>query len=91
MTVILHSGAQYTGRVRNEDNFSVQLQSLDGTFHFFSKSDINKIQTNAQSLMPSDYGARLNPHELNDVISYLIRAAGGTNLAAHKHGDEFEE
>ncbi len=88
--VTLHSGQIYAGRVRNEDNFSVQLQSLDGTFYFLSKSEIDKMQTDAQSLMPSDYGTRLNTHELNDVISYLIRAAGGADPAARKKGEEFE-
>jgi cytochrome c oxidase cbb3-type subunit III len=90
VTVTLHSGEKYAGRVRDEDNFSVQLQSLDGTFYFLSKSEIDNMQTDSQSLMPSDYGTRLSTHELNDVVSYLIRAAGDTDLAARKKSDEFE-
>jgi cytochrome c oxidase cbb3-type subunit III len=90
VTVTLHGGEKYEGRVRDEDNFSVQLQSLDGTFYFLSKSDIDKMQTDSQSLMPADYGTRLNTHEMNDVISYLIRAAGGTDPAARKTAAEFE-
>lgn len=90
VTVTLLTGQTYTGKVRDEDNFSMQLQSLDGTFYFLSKSEIDKMQTDSQSLMPSDYGTRLNPHELNDVISYLIRAAGGTDVAAQKKANELE-
>jgi cytochrome c oxidase cbb3-type subunit III len=90
VTVTLHNGEKYSGRVRDEDNFSVQLQSLDGTFYFLSKSEIDKMQTDAQSLMPSDYSTQLNAHELNDVISYLIRAAGGMDAAARKKANEFE-
>lgn len=90
VTVTVHSGEKYAGRVRDEDNFSLQLQSLDGTFYFLSKSEIENMQTDSQSLMPSDYGTRLNTHELNDVISYLIRAAGGTDAAAQKKANELE-
>jgi cytochrome c oxidase cbb3-type subunit III len=90
VTVTLHSGEKYAGRVRDEDNFSLQLQSLDGTFYFLSKSEIDNLQPDSQSLMPSDYGTRLNTHELNDVISYLIRAAGGTDPAAQKKANDLE-
>jgi cytochrome c oxidase cbb3-type subunit III len=90
MTVTLHSGEKYAGRVRDEDNFSLQLQSLDGTFYFLSKSEIEKTQVDPQQLMPSDYSTRLNTSELNDVISYLIRAAGGTDPAASKKANELE-
>ncbi len=91
VTVTLPGGQRYEGRVRNEDNFSVQLQSLDGSFYFLSKSEIEKIEPDAQSLMPSNYSSRLNPHQLNDLINYLIRAAGGTDSAARKNADEFEQ
>ncbi len=90
VTVTLHNGEKYAGRVRDEDNFSMQLQSLDGSFFFLSKSEIDKLQTDSQPLMPSDYGIRLNTRELNDVISFLIRAAGGTDAAAQKKANEFE-
>lgn len=89
-TVTLRSGEKYTGRVREEDNFSLQLQSTDGTFYFLSKSEIDKMQSDSQPIMPSDYGTRLNQRELNDVVSYLIRAAGGTDVAARKKAEEFE-
>jgi cytochrome c oxidase cbb3-type subunit III len=90
VAVTLNNGEKYTGRVRDEDNFSVQLQSLDGSFYFLSKSEIEKMQVDSQPLMPSDYGTRLDTHELNDVISYLIREAGGTDPAASKKANELE-
>jgi cytochrome c oxidase cbb3-type subunit III len=70
--VITHAGQQYSGRIRNQDNFSLQLQSLDGTFHFFLRSDIERVEHNSQALMPSDYGSKLSPQDLNDLVSYLI-------------------
>jgi cytochrome c oxidase cbb3-type subunit III len=71
-------GHSYSGRIRNEDNFSLQLQSLEGTFYFLAKSDVREIEYSPQSLMPSDYGTRLSSKEVNDIISYLIKSASDT-------------
>ncbi len=73
--VITLDGEKFTGIARNEDNFSLQLQSSDGTFHLFLKSDLQKIAFQPESLMPSDYGSRLSSYELNDLISFLMRTA----------------
>jgi cytochrome c oxidase cbb3-type subunit III len=86
-TLTMRDGEKYSGRVRNEDNFSLQLQSLDGTYHFLSKSDIEKLEYESKPLMPSDYGSTLNQGELNDLVSYLIKAAGPNNSPAKKDGD----
>ena len=40
VTATTRGGEKYVGRIRNEDNFSVQLQALDGTFYFVNKSDL---------------------------------------------------
>ena len=75
VTVTTRGGVKSSGRIRNEDNFSLQLQALDGTFFFLAKSDIENLQYSSQTLMPSDYGSTLSPEDLNDVISYLVREA----------------
>ena len=75
-TATLRNGEKYTGRVRNEDNFSLQLQSLDGIFHFLGKSEIEGLEYRSQPLMPTDFGSTLSPDELNDVVSYLMSLAG---------------
>ena len=71
VTVITRDGQRFHGLILNEDNFSLQLQDGDGTFHFFSKSDLQKVEEEA-STMPPDFSKRLNAAEVNDVISYLI-------------------
>jgi cytochrome c oxidase cbb3-type subunit 3 len=71
--VVVRTGQQFTGRIRNEDNFSLQLQSLDGTFHFFLKSDIERMEY--KPLMPVDYASRLSARDLDDLASYLISSA----------------
>jgi cytochrome c oxidase cbb3-type subunit 3 len=71
--VVVRTGQQFTGRIRNEDNFSLQLQSLDGTFHFFLNSDIERVEY--KPLMPVDYASRLSAQDLDDLVSYLISSA----------------
>jgi cytochrome c oxidase cbb3-type subunit III len=78
-TATLRNGQKFVGRVRNEDNFSLQLQSLDGTFHFIMKSDLEKLDYDAQPLMPTNFGSSLTASELNDLISYLLSAGGNTD------------
>jgi len=73
--VTTREGRQFTGMARNEDNFSLQLQSLDGTFHLFSKKDLEHFEYLPKSLMPSDYGSVLSATEVDDLMSYLVRAA----------------
>jgi len=65
-------GKTQTGIARNEDNFSLQLQTLDGTFHSFAKSDLQNIEHQPRSLMPADYGTKLSRQELDDLVSYLM-------------------
>jgi putative heme-binding domain-containing protein len=83
-TVTTHDGEKYMGRVRNEDNFSLQLQDLDGTFHFFAKSEIQGVEYSTQSLMPSNYGSTLSSDELNDLISFMMSVANGSKSAGQK-------
>jgi len=87
-TVIGTDGRKYRGIVRNEDNFSLQLQSLDGSFHFFSKARLKHIEREPSSLMPSDYRLKLTPGELDDLVSYLHDAGSGAKPPEKKEDDE---
>lgn len=78
-TAVLRTGETYIGRIRNEDNFSLQLQTLDGSFHFIMKSDLEKLELDPQPLMPNNFGSTLTTSELNDLISYLLSAAGNND------------
>jgi cytochrome c oxidase cbb3-type subunit 3 len=90
-TATIRGGQKYVGRVRNEDNFSLQLQALNGTFHFLSKSEIESLEYDSQMLMPSDFGSSLSPAALNDLISYLISAAGASTPVTPAKADELEQ
>ncbi len=75
VTALTNKGQQYTGIVRNEDNFSMQLQTWDGEFHLLDKLTLTSIKREKQSWMPADYGTRISAAEINDLISYLMQIA----------------
>jgi cytochrome c oxidase cbb3-type subunit 3 len=77
------NGHKFTGIARNEDNFSLQLQTADGAFHLFNKADLEHLEYQPTSLMPADYGTTLSPAELDDLISYLANAA----ITSKQNGD----
>ncbi len=66
------AGDRLEGMLRNEDNFSVQLQTRDGSFHSFQKSELQRLERVETSPMPNDYRDRLSSDELNDLVSFLM-------------------
>ena len=90
-TAVLRNGEKYIGRVRNEDNFSLQFQSLDGTFHFFPRSELERLDYDPQPMMPSSIGTSLSASELNDLISYLLSAAGDAGAHVRSKDNEMDD
>jgi putative heme-binding domain-containing protein len=76
-TVVTNDDRRFRGSIRNEDNFSLQLQDADGSFHFLMKPDLKSLEYEERSIMPADYGQRLSRSELNDLVSYVMSAAHG--------------
>jgi len=72
VAAVTHSGLKVTGLVRNEDNFSLQLLTPEGTFYFLQKSDLESLEYQDRPVMPLDYSQRLSSAELNDLASYLM-------------------
>jgi putative heme-binding domain-containing protein len=83
-TVTTRDGTRVEGVVRNEDNFSVQLQIKDGSFFFLQKSEVQSLEYGSQSLMPQTYGDRLSRAELNDLSSFLMSAPPPSKTATSK-------
>ncbi|SRR5581483_4360882 len=77
--VTTRDGKTYTGIVRNEDNFSIQLQALDGTFHFFDKADVSKLEHQAPAVPKN---ANLENRDLNDLVRFLVAASSETKTQA---------
>jgi len=76
--ITMRDSSKYSGVIRYEDNFSIQLQSLDGTFHFLRRADVAEHELLPQPIMPTDYGRVLKPSELDDLVCYLVTVARGT-------------
>ena len=79
VTITRTDATVISGVARNEDNFSLQLQTLDGAFHLLSKAQIREQRYEGRSGMPTDYGSTLTGRELNDLVSFLMRAAGSAH------------
>jgi putative heme-binding domain-containing protein len=78
-TVVTHTGQKFTGMLKVDDNFSVSIQTMDGDFHRFQKSQLTHIDIGSHSLMPVYYGSMLNDEQINDLVSYLLHV-GSENL-----------
>jgi cytochrome c oxidase cbb3-type subunit 3 len=72
---VTRDGRKYVGVARNEDNFSLQLQTLNGAFHLLMKSDLAALRHEPRSLMPSDYGSKLTKNDLDDLIKFLVKSS----------------
>lgn len=68
VSVVTQSARTYTGIIRNEDNFSLQMQTADGKLHLFDKAGLLKIDHEPPSLM---HNVKLSPAQLDDLISFL--------------------
>ena len=70
-----NSGKSYSGVLRNEDNFSLQLQLMDGSFLLLRKNDLQPVSPVADSVHAT-LGSRLSAEEVRDLLSYLVRTGG---------------
>ena len=86
--ITMRNSNKYTGVIRNEDNFSIQLQSFDGTFHFLRRADVAQLELLPEPIMPTDYGRLLKPSELDDLVSYLVTVARATAKKRVEDKDE---
>jgi putative heme-binding domain-containing protein len=73
--ITLKSGRKISGVVRDEDNFSIQLEDEKGGFHFLDKADVAHMERSTTPLMPTDYGTRLTASDLQDLVAYLASQA----------------
>jgi len=64
-----------TGMPRNEDNFSLQLLTPDGTLHLLNKATIVELTRLGRSAMHSDYGRTLSASEIDNLIGFLQQVA----------------
>ena len=87
-SIAMSDGQKFSGVIRNEDNFSIQLQSFDGAFHFLNRSALARLEFLPDPIMPSDYASRLKPTEVDDLVSYLVTAAKTGQAKKEWRGEE---
>jgi cytochrome c oxidase cbb3-type subunit III len=75
VTVATRDGRSLTGIVRNEDNFSLQLQTLDGNFNFLDKSALVSIDIKPIRNQAGEERLTLNANEVEALVSYLADVA----------------
>jgi len=91
VTVTLADSKTLTGVARNEDNFSLQLQTADGTFHLLNKTEIRSVAYLGRTAMPSDYEKTLSPKELNDLVSFLLQTSRKAARVGETWNDDDDE
>ena len=84
-------GERLEGLIRNEDNFSLQFQTKDGTSIFFRNRICEIFERRDSSLMPTDYRDRLSSSELDDLVSFLVSVTPDASKAAPSHKKKEED
>ena len=73
--LVTRDGATVTGRLLNQDSFTIQLLDSKEQLRSFSKSNLREYAFVNNSPMPS-YRDKLSAQELADVVSYLASLKG---------------
>ena len=73
--VVTKDGTAITGRLLNQDAFTIQLFDPKEQMRSFVKSNLREYAFVEKSPMPS-YRGKLTPQELADLVSYLVSLKG---------------
>ena len=76
--VMTRDGSTITGRLLNQDTFTVQVLDTGGRLRLLDKSTIREFAILKESPMPS-YKDKLNAQEIADLVTYLTNAEGPTD------------
>jgi PQQ-dependent dehydrogenase (methanol/ethanol family) len=73
VSVRLRDGQRIRGFARNESNYDLQLQSLDGKLRLLQREEIVEITRETASLMPQ---VKATEAEMRNLLAYLSRLSG---------------
>ena len=74
--IVARDGATITGRMLNQDAFTVQILDSKEQLRTMQRSDLKEFAFIDKSPMPS-YRGKLTPQEMTDLVSYLVSLQGG--------------
>ncbi len=73
VTVTTGDGRKIEGVAKNHTNYSIQVLDAKGELHLLEMKDLREVVFHTRSLMPEDYGKRLTPAEVDNVLAFLSR------------------
>jgi putative heme-binding domain-containing protein len=76
VTVVTNSGRTISGRLMNQDTFTVLLMDPSETLRSFDRADLKQVTIeDTITIMPS-YQDKLNNQDLSDLVTYLKQQRG---------------
>lgn len=88
VSVRLRDGQRLRGFAKNESNYDLQLQSLDGKFYLLQREEIAELTRETVSLMPE---AQATEEEMRNLLAYLSRLSGAEPVAGSTINSSFDE
>jgi cytochrome c oxidase cbb3-type subunit 3 len=70
VSVVTLNDQRVSGILKNESNYSIQIQDAEGNLHLFLKGDLKELVRRRKSLMPTP---SLSERELEDLLAFLSR------------------
>ena len=71
ITLKMKDGREIRGIPRGEDTYAVVMTDITGQLQLLDKRDVQEEHAESSVLMPSDYGKRLSPGEIDNLVAYL--------------------
>jgi hypothetical protein len=71
----MRDGSAITGRLLNQDTFTIQILDLKEQLQSLQRSNIRERAFVDKSPMPS-YSGKLSSQEMTDLVSYLVSLKG---------------
>jgi putative heme-binding domain-containing protein len=75
LRVVMRDGSTITGRLLNQDSYTIQLLDSNARLRLLDKSTVREFTIPKESPMPS-YRDRLDAQELADLVTYLTTLKG---------------
>ena len=77
LQVVLLGGERVSGKIMNQDGFSVQLVDSQGKLRSFQKSSLREFKIIDQNPMPS-FASQISDQDMTLLVKYLSSLQGGT-------------
>ena len=78
VVVDTQDGKQIRGVQRGFDNFSAQLETMDGKYRSFLRDEVKSLKREFRSMMPGNYGKLFSADEVDDLVAYMSGLKGKT-------------